>query len=70
MARIDFGKDGMPKEPHTSNKAENIVVSNADPSTCPGKCVRPVHMAWDPHVGGRIFFTSDESGELHVIDGA
>ena len=70
VSRIDFGKDGMPKEPSSSNTSEIIVVSNTNSTSCPGSCVRPVHMAWDPHVAGRIFFTSDASGELYVIDGA
>lgn len=69
-SRIDFGTDDMLKAPVTSTTAEMVVVHNTNATGCPGCCVWPVHLAWDPHVDGWLFFTSDASGELHVIDGA
>ncbi|KAI9722761.1 MAG: hypothetical protein M1828_004457 [Chrysothrix sp. TS-e1954] len=57
--------DGSPVEPSTSNTALQDIVTNPDNSQCPGKCFRPAGLAWDS--SGRLFFTSDASGEVYVI---
>lgn len=56
---------GEPTEPSTSNTALTDIVSNQDNSKCPDNCFRPVGMAWDSQ--GRLFFSSDKTGEIYVI---
>jgi hypothetical protein len=68
LSKIEFDyKTGMPKEPSTSNKAAINVMTNSNNANCPGKCFRPVGLAWDPK--GRLFMTSDSTNELWVIGG-
>lgn len=57
--------NGEPVEPSTSNTALTDIVSNQDNSRCPRNCFRPVAMAWDRQ--GRLFFSSDSTGEIYVI---
>lgn len=40
---------------------------NDDNANCPGGCFRPVGLTLDRK--GRVFMTSDSSGELYVITG-
>jgi hypothetical protein len=40
-------------------------VSNVDTSKCPDACFRPVGLAWDNK--GRLFMSSDATGEVYVI---
>lgn len=41
------------------------ILWNPDNSRCPNGCFRPVGLAWDPK--GRLFMTSDRSGEIFVV---
>ena len=58
-------KDGKPIEPSTSNTALIDIVTNPDNSKCPSQCFRPVGFAWDTQ--GRLFFSSDATGEIYVV---
>lgn len=57
--------NGQPVEPPTSTTAAKDILSNADLSACPGKCFRPVGLAIDDK--GRIFMSSDSTGEIYVL---
>lgn len=62
--------NGEPVEPSTSKTAVIDIVSNHDISQCyePNKCFRPVGLAWDSK--GRLFMSSDETGEIYAISRA
>ena len=64
LSTISFSK-GEPTEPADSKSATQDILSNPDTSQCPGKCFRPVGLAIDGQ--GRIFMTSDSTGEIYVI---
>ncbi|ORY11125.1 soluble quino protein glucose/sorbosone dehydrogenase [Clohesyomyces aquaticus] len=69
LSKINFNPStGMPTEPSTSNTAAINVMSNPNNSNCPSRCFRPVDVAWDAK--GRLFMTSDTSGEVWIIGGA
>ena len=57
--------DGKPVEAPDSTKAASDILSNPDNTACPGACVRPVSLALDGQ--GRIFMTSDSTGEIYVL---
>jgi len=57
--------NGEPTEPSTSNSAAVDIVSNTNMTACPGGCFRPVGLAFDSM--GRLFFSSDATGEIYVI---
>lgn len=59
---------GMPTKAVTSTDAAVNVLWNKDNSVCPGKCVRPVGLAWDGK--GRLWMVSDSTNEVWVIGGA
>jgi len=40
-------------------------MSNPDLSVCPNGCFRPTALTWDSK--GRLFMTSDSTGEIYVI---
>ena len=67
VSRIEYGADGQPKEPSTSNTAAVNIMWNANNANCPSQCFRPVGLAFDSK--DRLFMTSDSSGELFVITG-
>lgn len=46
-------------------ESAKIIVGNQDNSRCPDKCLRPVGITFDKQ--GRLFFTSDASGEIYVL---
>lgn len=48
-----------------SNTAATDVLVNADNSKCPKNCFRPVGLAFDSQ--GRLFMSSDASGEIYVV---
>lgn len=51
---------------HPDNKTATVdVLSNADNSVCPENCFRPVGIAFDGQ--GRLFLSSDASGEIYVV---
>ena len=51
--------------PANSNTSYTDVVANANNTACPGNCFRPVGIAFDSQ--GRMFFSSDASGEIYVV---
>jgi len=65
--RVDF-KDGKPVQPPTSKTAAIPVMENSNTGSCPGSCFRPVGLDFDKK--GRLFVSSDSSGEVYVIYGA
>ncbi|RMZ88932.1 hypothetical protein DV736_g3851, partial [Chaetothyriales sp. CBS 134916] len=65
LSVVHFNQNGDPVEPATSLTAVNDVFANQDESRCPHHCFRPVGMALDHK--GRIFMSSDTSGEIYLI---
>lgn len=57
--------NGEPVDQSDSRTAATTIVSNEDNSACPDACFRPVGLAWDS--SGRLFMSSDETGEIYVI---
>ncbi|KAH6615740.1 soluble quino protein glucose/sorbosone dehydrogenase [Chaetomium sp. MPI-SDFR-AT-0129] len=69
VMRVDFnGVDGQPVEAVDSTTAQVPVLENGDVGDCPNNCFRPVGLAFDAK--GRLFVSSDTSGEIYVIYGA
>ncbi|KAI1637780.1 hypothetical protein F4809DRAFT_640257 [Biscogniauxia mediterranea] len=66
VGKIDFA-DGQPLAEVSDTDAVTYVVQNADTTQCPNGCFRPVGLAFDKK--GRLFMTSDYTGELYVIGG-
>lgn len=64
LSAVSFA-GGEPVEPADSTKAAVDVLSNGDNSACPGACFRPAGLAIDGE--GRIFMTSDATGEIYVL---
>lgn len=56
---------GQPTEPSDSTTALVDIIRNTDDSSCPTSCMRPVGMTIDSQ--GRLFFTSDATGEIYVL---
>lgn len=65
--RVDF-KDGQPVADRTSKTAQILVMENSNNGGCPNNCFRPVGLAFDDK--GRLYMSSDSSGEVYVICGA
>lgn len=61
---IEFA-NGNPVQISSTKKAIFDVLKNADNSRCPDNCFRPVGIAIDKY--GRVFFSSDKSGEIYVL---
>ena len=57
--------DGEPMAPADSNTSYTDIFANTNNSVCPGNCFRPVGMAFDGQ--GRMFVSSDASGEIYVV---
>ncbi len=57
--------NGEPTEPADSTTAAKDVLTHPDTSGCPGKCFRPAGLTLDSQ--GRIFMTSDSTGEIYVL---
>ncbi|EHA52621.1 hypothetical protein MGG_04936 [Pyricularia oryzae 70-15] len=69
VMRVDFDPaTGQPKESATSKTASIPVMENTNVGACPGACFRPVGLAFDAK--GRLYVSSDSSGEIYVITGA
>lgn len=64
--RVDF-KDGQPVAEASSKTAAIPVMENTNVGSCPNACFRPVGLEIDNR--GRIFVSSDTSGEVYVITG-
>ncbi|KAK4169923.1 soluble quino protein glucose/sorbosone dehydrogenase [Cladorrhinum sp. PSN259] len=67
VMRVDF-KDGQPVHDVSSKTAQIPVMENSNPGGCPNSCFRPVGLAFDKK--GRLYVSSDTSGEIYVIYGA
>jgi hypothetical protein len=65
--RVDF-KDGQPIAPLTSKTAAIPIMENTNIGSCPNSCFRPVGLDFDSK--GRLFVSSDSTGEIYVIYGA
>ena len=61
---IDF-VDGSPRALPVNNRAVFEIFTNADNKKCPDNCFRPVGLAFDK--SGRLFVSSDKSGEIYVL---
>jgi len=59
---------GSPMAAPDSTTSTIDILANADNSKCPDQCFRPVGLALDAK--GRIFMSSDASGEIYVLDKA
>lgn len=59
------GATGEPIAGSTSDTSWSPILSNPDLTKCPNSCFRPVGLAWDSK--GRLFMTSDTTGEIFVI---
>ncbi|KAI9891168.1 MAG: hypothetical protein M1814_003011 [Vezdaea aestivalis] len=58
-------RDGQPVAAPDNNTAIVDIMTNPDLSQCPESCFRPTGLAFDS--SGRLFMTSDSTGELYVI---
>lgn len=68
VSKVVFdAKTGQPVEPATSLVGAVQVFGNKDLGKCPGGCVRPVEVRVDK--GGRLFVSSDATGEVWVLGG-
>lgn len=65
LSVVNFHETGEPVDLVTSRTAAKDVLWNEDLSQCPENCLRPVGMAIDGQ--GRIFMSSDASGEIYLI---
>jgi hypothetical protein len=65
VSLVQFDGNGSPIAPSNSTTAAVDIVANQDLSACPGSCFRPVGLAWDSQ--GRLFMSSDSTGEIYVI---
>jgi len=65
LSLVQFDGKGSPVAPANSTTAATDIVSNPDLSACPSSCFRPVGLAWDTQ--GRLFMSSDATGEIYVI---
>lgn len=66
LASVAFA-DGQPTDPSTSTTALRRMLSNADLGACPDACFRPVGLAVDHGAGGRVFMSSDATGDIWVL---
>lgn len=64
--KVDF-RDGKPVGAPTSQTAAKVIMENSNTGSCPGSCFRPVGLDFDKK--GRLYMSSDATGEIHVIYG-
>jgi glucose/arabinose dehydrogenase len=64
VASVTFA-DGSPIEPSDSTQSLRPIMSNPDLSICPDNCFRPAGLALDGY--GRVFMSSDSTGEIYVL---
>ncbi|KAF4595796.1 glucose/sorbosone dehydrogenase [Ophiocordyceps camponoti-floridani] len=67
IATIPFTPRGEPSPTNDNPDAATDVLSAPDLSECPDRCFRPVGLALDRR--GRLWFSSDSSGEIFVLHG-
>lgn len=65
LSLVEFDGNGSPRAAANSTTATADIVSNPDLSQCPGKCFRPVGLAFDAQ--GKLYMSSDATGEIYVI---
>ncbi|KAI0789184.1 hypothetical protein C8Q75DRAFT_177587 [Abortiporus biennis] len=66
VVRVPFtSSNPTPISPPTSTNGYDFVIQTTDLDTCPGTCIRPVGLVFESD--GRLFVTSDSSGELFVV---
>ncbi|KAK1831081.1 soluble quino protein glucose/sorbosone dehydrogenase [Podospora conica] len=65
VVRFDAGT-GEPVDGPESREAVVQVLGNKDVKGCPGSCFRPVGVVVEEE-GGRVFMTSDSTGEVYVV---
>lgn len=62
-------QNGEPVATSDNNTATTDILANPDNSVCkknsPGNCIRPVGIAFDSL--GRLFMSSDDTGEIYVV---
>ncbi|UZP39296.1 hypothetical protein NXS19_007112 [Fusarium pseudograminearum] len=66
VSKVDFA-NGKPVSSSKDPKAEVPLMWNTDNTKCPSGCFRPAGLAFDK--AGRLFMTSDSTGELYVLTG-
>jgi hypothetical protein len=59
---------GSPLAPANSTTSWTPIIINPDNTKCPNSCFRPVGLAFDSK--GRLFMSSDATGEIYVITAA
>jgi glucose/arabinose dehydrogenase len=64
VASVAFA-NGSPIDPSDSTQSLSPVLSNPDLSICPDSCFRPAGLALDSY--GRLFMSSDSTGEIYVL---
>ena len=65
LSVVAWNEDGEPVDAPDSMTAATDIFANEDLSRCPSNCHRPVAMAFDSQ--GRIYLTSDSTGEIYLI---
>lgn len=66
LSKVDFA-NGQPVSASDDPDAEERLMWNTDNSKCPSGCFRPAGLTFDKD--GRLFMTSDSTGELYVVTG-
>ncbi|ATY59363.1 Soluble quino glucose sorbosone dehydrogenase [Cordyceps militaris] len=66
LSRVSFA-NGNPRKRSHAGDAEEMLMWNADNSDCRNHCFRPVGLLLDKQ--GRLFMTSDATGELFLVTG-
>ena len=61
-------RNGEPVAAPDNDTAVTDIFWNADNSECPQNCFRPVGIAFDSQ--GRLFVSSDATGEIYVVEKA
>ncbi|KAI0348128.1 hypothetical protein BDW22DRAFT_1350278 [Trametopsis cervina] len=67
VVRVPFA-NSRPIASRFSNSGYSFLVQATNLNTCPGTCIRPVGLVFSSD--GRLFVTSDSSGELFVVSSA
>ncbi|KAF3917585.1 hypothetical protein AA313_de0203947 [Arthrobotrys entomopaga] len=62
---IPFGSNNQPIASADSMTGFQHIMTNANLNSCPGQCFRPVGLAFDS--SGRLFVSSDSTGEIYMI---